>query len=176
MGHDEDAVPEVRGTKGRRRYALPLRIVPDGGQVPENLPKGGPSIGREYPRYVLHEDVSGSKIANDAGELRPEPSVVLPRLPLPRRGDGLAREPAGDEVHRSELRAPETTDIPEPRHVRPMSSKNCLTVRVDLDLPSAPPSGPLKPEINPADAGEEAPESRPVIHEHHPPPRSEPAG
>ena len=35
VGNDEDAVTEVRGTDIGRRDAIPLAVVPDGGQVSE---------------------------------------------------------------------------------------------------------------------------------------------
>lgn len=37
VGNNPDAIPFVRCTNGARRDALPFRIVPERGQVPENL-------------------------------------------------------------------------------------------------------------------------------------------
>jgi hypothetical protein len=56
VGHNEDPRPYVEGTSGGRREHLPFRIVPEGGQVPEN-PAHPPNKDR---CDVLHEDVSGS--------------------------------------------------------------------------------------------------------------------
>lgn len=39
VGKNPDSVAEVRGANGRRRYAIPLRIVPARGQVSENTSK-----------------------------------------------------------------------------------------------------------------------------------------
>jgi hypothetical protein len=36
VGNNPDAVSSVRGTNGARRYAMPFRIIPDLGHVPEN--------------------------------------------------------------------------------------------------------------------------------------------
>jgi hypothetical protein len=60
VGHDEDPITEVRGTNGRRRYAVPLRIVPALGQVPEDSSEPSPIASRKESWHVLHEDVTGS--------------------------------------------------------------------------------------------------------------------
>jgi hypothetical protein len=55
----------MRRTNGGSRYAIPLRIKPERGQVAENSSKSANSEGID----VFHEDVSRSKQANDAGIL-----------------------------------------------------------------------------------------------------------
>jgi len=55
------------GTDVARRYAVPVRVIPDGGQVPENVSQA-PS---KETRDVLHEHVPRSKVANDCGERGP---------------------------------------------------------------------------------------------------------
>jgi hypothetical protein len=37
VGNDPDAVPPVRGTNGRSWNNVPLRVIPERGQRPENL-------------------------------------------------------------------------------------------------------------------------------------------
>ncbi len=37
VGHDPDPVSEVRGTDGGCRNAVPPRVIPEGGQGPENV-------------------------------------------------------------------------------------------------------------------------------------------
>jgi hypothetical protein len=44
------------GTDEGRRYAVPLRVIPDTGQVPENVSHSG----SKEPWDVLHEHVTGS--------------------------------------------------------------------------------------------------------------------
>lgn len=39
VGNNEHAVTDVRGTDGCSRYAVPLRVIPERGQVPENSSK-----------------------------------------------------------------------------------------------------------------------------------------
>jgi hypothetical protein len=56
VGNNEHAIAEVRGTKGGRWYAFPLRIVPEGGQVSENVAHPP----NKEPWDVLQEHVVGS--------------------------------------------------------------------------------------------------------------------
>jgi hypothetical protein len=56
VGHNPDPISTVRGTNGGSRYAMPLRIKPERGQVSENSLKA-PS---KQSCDVLHEDVAGS--------------------------------------------------------------------------------------------------------------------
>ena len=56
VGHNEDSVTEVRGTKGCRWYAIPFRIVPDLGKATEN----SSHTSGEEPWDILHEDEAGS--------------------------------------------------------------------------------------------------------------------
>jgi hypothetical protein len=68
VGHNPDAVASVRGAKGGSWYAMPFRIIPERGQVSENSVK--PSTKQSCD--VLHDDISGLKLANKTGKLRPE--------------------------------------------------------------------------------------------------------
>lgn len=56
VGHDEDAVAEVRGTDGGRRDAVPLTVVPELGQISEysSEPQG------KVPWHVLQQCPFGS--------------------------------------------------------------------------------------------------------------------
>ena len=56
MGDDPDSVTEVRGTNGCRGNALPLRVIPELGQVSEysSEPQG------KVPCDVLQQDETGS--------------------------------------------------------------------------------------------------------------------
>jgi hypothetical protein len=58
VGHDVDPVTEVRGTDGGSRYAVPLRVIPERGQVPEYVSE--PSVSPKEPWDVLHEHEAGS--------------------------------------------------------------------------------------------------------------------
>jgi hypothetical protein len=54
---DPDPVTEVRGTNGRRGNALPLRVIPELGQVSEN---GSHPASHKEAWDILHEDEGGS--------------------------------------------------------------------------------------------------------------------
>jgi hypothetical protein len=50
-------------------------------------------------RHVLHQDVTGSKLANGSGHLSPQNSLgMVEPVPFPSGRGSLAGEPAGDEV------------------------------------------------------------------------------
>lgn len=65
--NDPDSIPAVRRANGGSRYAMPLRVIPERGQVSENL--AVPSTKQSCD--VLHDDVPWSNLANDSGELDP---------------------------------------------------------------------------------------------------------
>ena len=56
VGHDEDPLTEMRGTKGNRWQTVPLRIHPERGQVAETS-ANSPS---KQSCDVFHDDVAGS--------------------------------------------------------------------------------------------------------------------
>lgn len=65
--NDPDSISTVRRANGSSRYAVPLRVIPERGQVSENL--AVPSTKQSCD--VLHDDESRSNVANDSGELNP---------------------------------------------------------------------------------------------------------
>jgi hypothetical protein len=67
VGNKPDPVSPVRGANGGSWNTVPPRIVPDRGQVSENLSK--PSIKESCD--VLHKDEAGSKLANEASVFTP---------------------------------------------------------------------------------------------------------
>jgi hypothetical protein len=56
VGNNEDSPASMRGTKGCCRDAIPFRIVPERGQVPENSSKSPNSERID----IFHDDVSRS--------------------------------------------------------------------------------------------------------------------
>lgn len=101
VGQTEPSAPPVRGTDAGRGEHAPLRIEPQVGQRSENLVH--PSI--KQPCDVLQEDELGSHVANDARDVRPDPSLVLLRVALAGEGDRLARESRRDDIHDSTPRS-----------------------------------------------------------------------
>src|SRR5690606_35077009 len=56
VGHKPQAVPPVRGADGTCGYAVPLRVIPARGQVPENSIEASATERGD----VFHDDVAGS--------------------------------------------------------------------------------------------------------------------
>ena len=56
VGHHEDPPAEMRRTDGGSRNALPFRVIPERGQVPENVPHSS----NKETWDVLHDNPTGS--------------------------------------------------------------------------------------------------------------------
>jgi hypothetical protein len=119
VGHDPDPVAAVRGANGRSRYAVPLRVIPARGQVPEYAPHSSSKESCD----VLHDDVAGSKLANESGVLAPK-TRAFPVDPGAFAGVGevLAGEAAGEDVdvwHRHGQRPSASNCTARWRSIRP---------------------------------------------------------
>lgn len=162
-GDDEDPVPLVRRTNGGSRYAVPLRIVPERGQRPENRVEPPPKQSCD----VLHEHVSGCQLANDAGKLPPQSTSLATKTGAPPcLADVLAGESPGDEVNPGKLGCSHVSDIGVPLNPWPVPGEHAQAVGVALDLPAALHAGPLKAEVDPTNAREQAAERHPVLRSH----------
>lgn len=151
-GNNEETIPLVRGADGRSRHAIPPRIKPARGQIPEY----GIHAPSEQRGNVFHDDVNGSKLANDAGEFGPQPGALArePRFCAGER-DVLAGEPAANDVD-PRRRGGDFFDIAEPVGVGPVLREHPPTVGVYLRLPQdGPVPGALKPEFQPAYSAEQ---------------------
>lgn len=96
VGHNPDSVAAVTGTNVGSWYAVPLRIIPERGQISENVSK--PST--KQCCDVFHDDVSGCQLANQAGDFRPKPAALTGKpCTLSGRADILAGEPSADRVN-----------------------------------------------------------------------------
>ena len=98
---DEHPLPPMGGANVRRRAHRPLRIEPEVGQVTDDASEGPPVIDGKKPSHVLQEDVARSHVANDADDLRPEPTLVFHAAPGAGCAGWLAREACNDAIHRS---------------------------------------------------------------------------
>lgn len=145
----------MRGTNGGSRYTVPLRIIPERGQRPEY---GVKSPSKESCD-VFQEHVAGSQFANHSGDLVEQAGTLSGQSgPASGVADVLAWEPAGNQVNPGKVCCSDMTHVLQPRYGRPVLRQHSPAVRVDLDLPSAPPAGTLQSEVDPANAGEETPE------------------
>lgn len=86
----------MRGADGCRWYAVPFRIEPARGQVPEYPVKSS----RKESCDVLHKDASGSKVANGEGEVDPEAATASFNDAAPKAGEAevLTGEASDDDV------------------------------------------------------------------------------
>jgi hypothetical protein len=69
VGHKPQPVALVRRPNVGSSQHCPSAVIPERGQITNNDPKAAPRKGRA----VLHEDVAGSNLANDAGHFSPQP-------------------------------------------------------------------------------------------------------
>lgn len=145
----EQPLPDVGGSRLLRREQVPFRIEPHPRQIPED---GGKSSSNK-PRHVLQEDNSGLHLANDLGDGRPDPPLVLLALPLAGGAPRLARESRSDEIHDSTPRAtveggkvaPDRNRFQEPvRHAR-CQYRGGMSLPLDV-TDRAKPSGSDKSE------------------------------
>jgi hypothetical protein len=143
------------------RQARPLRVIPCFGQVSENssdrasvpaLPLPGEEGG-----HVLHDDVAGSKLANDPGELGPKTraGAVDPGSSAG-AAEVLTGEAAADEVDRVEVVDPDLSHVLVSGGAGEVTGEDGSAVGVELDLPVDPHPGPLEAEVESADPGKEA--------------------
>jgi len=112
------------------------------------------------PWDILNEDPSGLKFRDNTRELWPEPSTIFRTLPFSRTRNGLAREPAADEVDGFEVVCPAVSDISKSGNAGPVFFKDLRAVVIYLHLPGASHSRALQPQVDPADARKEAAESQ----------------
>lgn len=156
VAHNPDTVASVASANGGRWYAVPLRIVPERGQISENSAK--PPTKQRCD--VLHDDVAGSKFANKSGVLCPEAAARAINSSTPAgRADVLAWKPAADDIGSNSI-CPEPiggepSNVGVAGNVRPSLSKDASGERFDLTERDGSHSGPLEPEAEPADPAEE---------------------
>lgn len=100
MGSNGDhPVTAVRSAEGCRRKTIPLDIEPERGQVPENLSPDGSVVESKEVRHVLHDNESGSKLANGSGHFAPQNGFgVSESLQLSEGACTLAGEAADDDA------------------------------------------------------------------------------
>jgi hypothetical protein len=74
---------------------VPLSIEPETGKVLEDVSKAV----LDEPWDVLKEHEAGLDVADEAGDVRPEPPVILDAELLPGDTEGLTWEARTDEIH-----------------------------------------------------------------------------
>jgi hypothetical protein len=131
----------MRGANVGSWYAMPLSIVPDLGQRPENSVQ--PSSKQRC--HVLQHNRSRLQFSNQANGLK-EQSASLSVKPCPEPGVGniLARKAACDDVNPFEVVCSTLPDVSFPMYFRPVLFEYLRRVVIDFNLPPATHSASLK--------------------------------
>jgi hypothetical protein len=126
VGNNPYPVASVRGTNGARRYAMPFRVMPDLGQVPEN----GSQPSTKQRCHVLQDDVLRSNHANGSNHFPPESRTGSGKSgACTGKGDILAGEASADNVGIGILRGGHVADV---RRVGEAQRENARGVGVEL--------------------------------------------
>jgi hypothetical protein len=150
VGHDPDSVASVRRTNGARWYAMPLRVIPDLGQGPENNVQ--PSTKQRC--HVLQDDDAGSNHASGSNHFPEESRTGSGKSgACTGKGDVLAGEASADNVGIGILRSRHVTDVhgigkPERENARGVGVKLGHSDRVKA-------ARALEPEVEAANASEQ---------------------
>ena len=164
VGNDPEPVASVRCANGGSRNAVPLRIIPDLGQPSENSLQ--PSIKQRCD--VLHDDVPGSKLANDAEIFDPKagPSAVKSEG-FRRVGNAnvLAGEAAADDINADAVTnksvCGEGSHVVINRNLRPVLRQDPPAVGLDLAKGDGlEATSPLQPEREAANSREKVEDAK----------------
>ncbi len=164
VGNNPDSVASVRRTNGARWYAMPFRVIPERGQLPENDVQ--PSTKQRC--HVLQDDEAGSNHANGSNHF-PEESRTGSGKPgaCPGERDVLAGKASADDVGIGILGCRHVADV---RRIGEAKRKNARGVRVQFgDRHGLETSRPLQPEVEAADACEQGKDAQ-LLHLAPPPP------
>jgi hypothetical protein len=100
--------------------------------------------------HVLHEDVSGSYVANDSEHLSPKDSFGMAEASSgSSAGNALAGESSGDEFDR--LGISELSHVLVDRDSRPAASKNVSAISLALAEPSVVPASEVEAVVEESD-------------------------
>jgi hypothetical protein len=151
----------MRGANVGSWYAMPLRVIPERGQVSKNASKPPAAVSRKDCCDVLHDRVGRSNIPNESSILRPEAAPIsLDSFSAPvdaGNADVLARESTADNVAFDVAKG---SDIIEAGHVGPALLEDGTAVGLDLaEGDGAESPGAFEPEAESADAAEQVEDS-----------------
>src|SRR6185437_16197534 len=158
VGHQPKPVAQMGSVNGGSGNTVPLRIVPERGQVPENSLKS-PS---KQICCVFHDRVEGSKFANEARVLRPQATLLSvdpgPSMHFCPADVGTWKPPAHDIDPDSICGNPlgaKCSHVIVDRHLRPMLRQHAPAEPIDFAKRDGLESGALQAERKGADAGEQ---------------------
>ena len=136
------------GAEVARGEHVPLRIVPETGQVSEYSPEPHGKV----PADVLQQDVSWSNVANGAGDSRPEVALVVESSTLARDAERLARVACCEHVDGLDFGPVLDICVSINRVVRPVLSQHGLTEWLKVAVPHGLHSSALEAELPASDA------------------------
>lgn len=146
VGNNPDPISFVRGADGARRYAIPLKIKPALGHVPEN----GSHPVRKERCHVLHDCVFRSYQAKGSHQFPVESRTLSGNAgAFSSAGDILTGETADNDIGVWELSG---SDIAEDRDARPVFGENATAKGVDFAESDCSHSDALKAEAEASDA------------------------
>jgi hypothetical protein len=140
------------GSDAGSGYNLPPCIIPEEGQIPENL-VDSPLKER---CDVFHDDESGSQFANEAGKLEPEArTVALESCSEAGVADVLARKTPNKGIAVREDSGSDFPNVGEAGDSRPSEAEDLSAERVLFDLKDRlPEAGLLEAEFKAPDSAE----------------------
>jgi hypothetical protein len=152
VGHNEQPVTHMWGTQRACGKHTPLRIKPEPGQVSEN----GVSPPNKESCDVLHEDVTGSNLANEPSKLKPQTGALTSQSGAESSlGDVLTGEASTEDVNGRDLRRRDGADVSVLGDVRPVLREDFDRVFVTFHLPADAHSCALQAQLEAANAAEE---------------------
>lgn len=164
VGHKPYPVAQVWSTDSGRWNAIPLRVIPDLGQVPENSTEPSPGSfagASKKTSDVLHKEETGSYFANEPNDFGPEPGTRAFK-PGTTTSDGkvLAREASGNDINIDSIvdkpLCCQGANVVVDRRVGPVARKDAARIFFDLaERDGLEPARPLKAERKTANAREQ---------------------
>jgi hypothetical protein len=148
-----------------RAEQIPLCVEPERGQVFQHLSEGGSSVDGEESGDVLEEDQSRVNCADNVGDLRPQPAIVLDAAPPASGAGGLAGEPCADEIHPDKRAGVQFSDVTAPnrswlqdRVFHPRQEAGCrVGIPFDVAQNAQAGDGEVESEFEPANSAAVAP-------------------
>jgi hypothetical protein len=159
VANQPEPISDMDGADCSSRNAMPFRIVPDLGQVPEN------SVHPETKQAwdVLHDDEARSKLANESGIFRPKAGTRAIQASSSISlcdGDVLAREATADDINSNsicgETFGGELSNVVIAGDLGPMTFQNLAAERIDLaERHGAETARAFQPEAEATDSREQ---------------------
>ena len=146
VGNNEYPLPMVRGAKGGSGYNLPLRIIPDLGQVAED----DVDTQGKQPPDIFDDDVFRAYFADEPCVFEPQAAArtFFDSCTETSRAYILTRKTAAEHVHGRQFIAFQLFDVLIYGNARPVFRENRPAERVDFAKPLMSESRPLKAEIS----------------------------